>query len=72
MHVADDDVGNIFGLQLEFGYGFRRPEVIGGMPLLHELVPVEAGIEEDGAPVAANQPDHHGDVEFAGPVGALD
>ena len=54
------------------GDGVGRLDEIVDMPLLDEVIAVEAGVDEDVVAVAADQPDHHGDVEFARGVGAFD
>ena len=60
------------------GFEAERLERVGGLdevvdvPFLEEAIVIEAGVDENIAAVAADQPDHHGDIEFAGRVGACD
>src|SRR5208282_2318586 len=49
----------------------RFDEVV-DVPFLEETVVIKTGIDEDIVAVAADEPDHHGDIEFAGRVSACD
>jgi hypothetical protein len=40
------------------------------VPVVEEAIVVETGVDEGIAPVPIHQPDPHGDIEFAGWVGA--
>ena len=70
--VTDDQVRDLVGFDARARDGIGRLGVIGGMPLAHELVAVEAGIDQDVVASAFHQPDHHGDVHLARGVGAGD
>ena len=35
------------------------------MPILEEAIVIETGVDQNIAAVAADEPDHHGDIDFA-------
>jgi hypothetical protein len=64
MGVADDDVGDVFGLDAGELHGFVGAQVVGGRKLLEPGLTVKAGVEQDVAASAADQPDDHSDVDL--------
>jgi hypothetical protein len=69
VHVADDDVGDVLGLEAKRFQRVGGLDEIVDMPILEEAVVIETGVEKDVAAVAADEPDHHGEIEFAAGVG---
>ena len=65
VRVAENDVRDLVRFDAEAGDSFVRPNKIVHLPCFEELGSVKAGIEENVVTAAANEPDHHGDVEFA-------
>ena len=72
VHVGEDDVGDVGGLEAEFGEGLVGGLEVADGPGFEELRAVEAGVDEDGVAVAADEPVDHGDVDLLGFVGAGD
>ncbi len=72
MHVADDYVSDIFGLDAGAGDSIGGDGEIHGMPLLDIAVAMETRIEKDVLAIAPDQPDHHGDIELTARLGAFD
>src|SRR6266481_3368428 len=69
MHVGDHHVGDVLwfygGRDAGLSYGIRGVEVTINLPVLEELWPVKAGVNQNDVPVAADQPDRHGEIELA-------
>jgi hypothetical protein len=70
VHVGDDHIGDVFGLDADAADGFGGLDEIGDVPLFEELVAVEAGVDQDVAVSGADQPHHHGDIERTRGIGA--
>jgi hypothetical protein len=66
VRVRNDDVGDGFRIDACCGDGDSRGAVVTRLPLVDELLTVEAGVDEhDPAVRALQQPDHHRNVEAA-------
>ena len=76
VHMCDDHVGYVFRFEGRgdsgLSDGIRGFDEAVNFKLLEELWPIKAGVDEDIATVAANEPDGHGNGDFARGVSAGD
>src|SRR5579862_2046127 len=72
VHVTDDYIGDIVRSDAEWFQSVGRFYEILHVPVFEKAVVIEAGIEQDVAAIAADQPDRHGDIEFSAGIGASD
>jgi hypothetical protein len=65
VRVADHDVRDVLGRDAGEAHGLVGPQVVGERrKLLPPLFAVEAAVEENDVPAAADQPDDHRDVDL--------
>jgi len=72
MRVREDHVGDLLRLHAGAGHRLVRTDEVGHLEALEELRPVKAGVDDDVASPAANEPHHHGDIDLARLVSTLD
>src|SRR5205085_8884542 len=62
--VANDDVGDFFGLDACELHRFVGPNVFRGWKRPEKSIAVIAAVKKDVVAAASNEPDDHGDVDF--------
>src|SRR5437762_4793788 len=72
MSVREHNVRDLLRLYAEWRHRLVRPYEVIDLPVFEKLRTVETCVDEDSVPAAANQPDHHGDVQLARFVRAFD